>query len=47
MTAAGDDYSLATGWLQNFNYVLGWEIVGTVLGAGKEAEAHMLGASVG
>lgn len=46
MTASGDDYSVATAWLMGFNQVLGWDIIGTVLGAGKEEEARELGASI-
>ena len=45
-TAAGNDYSLATEWHQNFNRVLGWTILGNVLGTGKEEEAYALGASI-
>ena len=45
-TAAGNDYTLATEWHQNFNRVLDWTILGNVLGTGKEEEAYALGASI-
>ena len=45
-TAQGDDFSLAAGWHRNFERVLGWEVVGEVLGRGKGDEARALGASI-
>ena len=45
-TAAGRDYSPVTLWFRNFERVLGWEILGSVLGIGKTEEARELGASI-
>lgn len=45
-TAAGPNYELATKWHENFYHVTGWELLGNVLGAGKEEEAYALGASI-
>lgn len=45
-TAAGSDYRLATEWHQNFNRITNWDILGNVLGSGKENEAKALGESI-
>ena len=46
MTARGDDYSMALDFYGILEKYLGWENLGTVLGAGKETEARTLGASI-
>ena len=43
MTARGDDYSMALDFYGILSKYLGWEDLGTVLGAGKEAEAKAIG----
>lgn len=43
MTARGDDYSMALDMYGIFEKNIGWENLGTVLGAGKEAEARAIG----
>ena len=46
MTARGDDYSMALDFYGILSKYLGWEDLGTVLGAGKEAEARAIGANI-
>lgn len=46
MTARGDDYSMALDFYNILPKYLGWEVLGTVLGAGKEEEAKALGISI-
>lgn len=46
MTARGDDYSMALDFYGILSKYLGWEDLGAVLGAGKEAEAKAIGASI-
>lgn len=46
MTARGDDYSMALDFYGILERFLGWENLGTVLGAGKEDEAKMIGTSI-
>ncbi len=46
MTARGMDYSMALDFYGIGSRHLGWEDLGVVLGAGKEAEAKALGAGI-
>ncbi len=46
MTARGDDYSMALDFYGILSRHLGWEDLGAVLGAGKEAEARAIGKSI-
>ena len=46
MTARGEDYSMALDFYGILSKYLGWEDLGAVLGAGKEAEAMAIGASI-
>ena len=46
MTADGGDYSQAVTWYRTYERNLGWRNLGEVLGKGKTAEAHRLGASI-
>lgn len=46
MTARGDDYSMALDFYNILSKYLGWENIGTVLGAGKEDEARAIGVSI-
>ena len=46
MTARGDDYSMALDFYGILSGFLGWEDLGTVLGAGKEEEAKAIGAGI-
>ena len=46
MTARGDDYSMALDFYGILTKYLGWTDLGAVLGAGKEAEARSIGASI-
>ena len=46
MTARGNDYSMALDFYGILTKYLGWENLGTVLGAGKEAEAKAIGAMI-
>lgn len=46
MSARGDDYSMALEFYGILSKYLGWEDLGTVLGAGKEAEAKAIGAGI-
>ena len=46
MTARGDDYFMALDFYGILEKYLGWENLGTVLGAGKEAEAKAIGAGI-
>ena len=46
MTARGDDYSMALDFYSILSEYLGWESLGTVLGAGKEDEARAIGSSI-
>ena len=45
-TARGTDYSMALDQYGIYTKYMGWEDLGHILGAGKEAEAKELGASV-
>ena len=47
MTARGGYYKQALDFYNIFTEIMGWKNWGTVLGAGKEAEAHRIGASIG
>ena len=47
MTSRGDMYDMTEEFFSIFNKYLGWENIGNVLGAGKEAQAKQLGASIG
>ena len=46
MTARGDDYSMSLDFYGILTKYLGWEDLGTVLGAGKENEAKAIGSSI-
>lgn len=46
MTSRGDMYDMTMDFFSIFSRFLGWENLGNVLGAGKEAEAKTLGASI-
>ena len=46
MTARGRDYSMALDFYGILGKYLGWEDLGTVLGADKEAEAKAIGKSI-
>ena len=46
MTARGNDYSMALDFYSILSKYLGWENLGTVLGAGKEDDARAIGASI-
>lgn len=46
MTARGDDYSMALDFYRIYEKYLGWENLGEILGARKEAEAKALGAKI-
>ena len=46
MTARGDDYSMALDFYSILPKYLGWEVLGTILGAGREEEAKALGISI-
>ena len=46
MTARGDDYSMALDFYNILPKYLGWEVLGTVLGAGNEEAARALGLSI-
>ena len=46
MTARGNDYSMALDFYNILPKYLGWEVLGTVLGADKEEEAKALGISI-
>lgn len=46
MTARGGDYSMALDFYGILAKYLGWEDLGTVLGAGKEDEARAIGAGI-
>ena len=46
MTARGDDYSMALDFYGILTKYLGWTDLGTVLGAGKEAEAKEIGKTI-
>ena len=46
MTARGNDYSMALDFYSILSKYLGWEDLGTVLGAGKENEARNIGESI-
>lgn len=46
MTARGDDYSMAVDFYSLLSRFLGWEDLGTVLGAGREEEAKAIGAGI-
>ena len=47
MTARGNMYEMTEDFFSIFSRFLGWKSLGSVLGAGKEAEARSLGASIG
>lgn len=46
MTARGDMYEMTEDFFSIFTRFLGWKNLGNVLGASKEAEAQVLGASI-
>jgi multimeric flavodoxin WrbA len=46
MTSRGDMYDMTMDFFSIFSRFLGWENLGNVLGARKEAEAKTLGASI-
>lgn len=46
MTARGDDYSMVLDFYSILPKYLGWEVLGTILGAGREEEAKALGISI-
>ena len=46
MTARGDMYDMTMDFFSIFTRFIAWENVGNVLGAGKEDQAKMLGASI-
>jgi multimeric flavodoxin WrbA len=46
MTARGGMYEMTEDFFSIFTRFLGWKNLGNVLGAGKEAEARMLGESI-
>ena len=46
MTARGDDYSMSLDFYSILSRFLGWENLGTVLGAGQEDEARAIGAGI-
>ena len=46
MTARGNMYDMTQDFFSIFTRFLGWKNLGNVLGAGKEAEARALGASI-
>ena len=46
MTARGNMYEMTEDFFSIFTRFLGWKNLGNVLGAGKEAEAQALGASI-
>ena len=46
MTARGNMYEMTEDFFSIFTRFLDWKNLGNVLGAGKEAEARMLGASI-
>lgn len=46
MTARGNMYEMTEDFFSIFTRFLGWQNVGNVFGAGKEAEAKKLGASI-
>ena len=46
MTADGGDYAQAVTWYRTYERNLGWRNLGEVLGKGKTAQAHRLGASI-
>ena len=47
MTARGNMYDMTEDFFSIFSRFLGWENIGNVLGAGKEAQARELGKSLG
>lgn len=47
MTARGNMYQMTEEFFSIFSMYLGWENIGNILGAGKEAQAEALGASIG
>lgn len=47
MTARGNMYEMTENFFSIFTRFLGWKNLGNVFGAGKEAQARMLGASIG
>ena len=46
MTARGNMYGMTEDFFSIFTHYLGWDNLGNVLGAGKEAQAKTLGASI-
>ena len=46
MTARGNMYDMTEDFFSIFTRFLGWKNLGNLFGAGKEAEARMLGASI-
>ena len=46
MTARGNMYEMTEDFFSIFTHYLGWDNLGNVLGAGKEAQAKTLGASI-
>lgn len=46
MTARGNMYGMTEDFFSIFTRFLGWENLGNVYGAGKEADARALGASI-
>ncbi len=46
LTLEGNMYEMTEDFFSIFTRFLGWKNLGNVLGAGKEAEARMLGASI-
>ena len=46
MTARGNMYEMTEAFFSIFTRFLGWKNLGNVFGAGKEAEARMLGAGI-
>lgn len=46
MTARGGMYEMTEDFFSIFTRFLGWKNLGSILGAGKEAEARSLGASI-
>ena len=46
MTARGDMYEMTENFFSIFTRFLGWKNLGNIFGAGKEAKARMLGASI-
>lgn len=46
MTAGGDWYENPVQWYSMFEKAIGWTDLGMILGAGKEKEAKLLGASI-